>query len=70
MSMTQEESKEYASLYTDIQTYYREASCQFITGVLDIDGTDWDDYLNVIDGMGIDRCVELKQAALDRYLER
>lgn len=70
MSMTQEESKEYASLYTDIQTYYREASCQFITGVLDIDGTDWDAYLNVIDGMGIDRCVELKQAALDRYLER
>ena len=41
-----------------------------ITGVLDIDSDDWDNYVEVIKGMEIDRCVEIEQAALDRYLVR
>lgn len=70
LTMTSDESTELASMYTDIQTYYKEASCQFITGVLDIDSDDWNNYVEVIKGMGIDRCVEIEQAALDRYLVR
>lgn len=71
VSLTSDESVELASMYADIQTYYQEASCQFITGVLDIENdADWENYVNVIEGMGIERCVEIRQAALDRYLAR
>lgn len=68
--MTSEENVEYASMFTDIQTYYQEASCQFITGVLDIESADWDNYLQVMHDMGLARCTEIRQAALDRYLAR
>ena len=31
---------------------------------------DWDDFVQELKDMGLERCVELKQAALDRYYER
>ena len=68
-TMTSEENREYASLYNNIQTYSTERVTQFITGVHDIN-TEWDDFVNTIKDQGSDRCVELKQAALDRYLKR
>lgn len=71
MSLTSEENVEFASHNTDINTYVQEASSQFISGVLDIDGgADWDNYMKTIEDMGYKRCVELQQAALDRYLQR
>ncbi len=71
VTLTNEESVERASMYTDIQTFYQEASCQFITGVLDISSDeDWEYYISTIEGMGLDRCVEITQAALDRYYAR
>lgn len=69
ISMTAEESQERANMYTDIQSYVLEASTQFITGVKDIN-TEWDGYISTINGMGLERCVEITQAALDRYLAR
>lgn len=68
-TMTNDENKEFASLYSNIQTYSSEWITQFITGVHDIN-TEWDDYVNTIKELGIDRCVEIKQAALERYLQR
>lgn len=68
-TMTNDENKEFASLYSNIQTYSSEWITQFITGVHDIN-TEWDDYVNTIKELGIDRCVEIKQGALDRYLQR
>ncbi|MCF0128122.1 MAG: extracellular solute-binding protein [Pseudobutyrivibrio sp.] len=70
MSLTSEENQELASYYTDIQTYFLEASSQFISGVLDVDGADWDTYMQNLKSMNVDRCVEIKQAGLDRYLSR
>ncbi len=70
LSLTREENVEFASSYTDIQTYVKEASNQFISGVLDVSGADWDEYIKTLEGMNLARCVELKQAGLDRYLER
>lgn len=68
-TMTNDENREYASLYSNVQTYSSERVTQFITGVHDIN-KEWDDYVNTIKELGIDRCVEIKQAALDRYLQR
>lgn len=70
LSHTSEESKELASIYTDIQTYVNECTNKFITGVMDVNGSDWDEYKATIEGMNIARCIEIKQAALERYLVR
>ena len=54
---------------TDIETYAKENSTQFITGVLDIE-TGWDSYISTIQGMNLERAIEITQAAYDRYLQR
>ena len=69
LSLTQEESVERAAIMTDIETYAKENSTQFITGVLDIE-TGWDEYVSTIQGMNLARAIEITQAAYDRYLER
>ena len=69
LSLTQEESVERAAIMTDIETYAKENSTQFITGVLDIE-TGWDSYISTIQGMNLERAIEITQAAYDRYLQR
>ena len=70
LSHTSDESKELAAIYTDISTYVNECTNKFITGVLDVNGSDWDTYVANVKSMNIDRCIEIKQAALNRYNER
>lgn len=69
ISLSSEESKENAALYSDIQTYVTENMNQFITGVKDID-KEWEDYVSSIEAMNIKRCIEIYQTALDRYNAR
>ena len=69
LTQTSDESKELASITSDITTYVNESTTQFITGVLDIN-TQWDEYVANIEGLNIARAVELKQAALDRFNAR
>lgn len=68
MSFTDVESEEYASLYTDIQTYAQENIANFITGVKPI--SEFDDFVATFKSMKIDRCVEIVQAEYNRYLTR
>lgn len=69
VSLTQDESVERASMYADISTYVKETTAQFISGALDIE-SNWDSYIANLQSMGIDRCLEITQAAYDRYLAR
>ena len=69
MTHTADESKELASITTDISTFVNESTNQFITGVKDIN-TEWDAYVATIESMNIARAVEIKQAALDRFNAR
>lgn len=66
---TAEETEERSTLKTDIQNYMKTMKAQFITGELDIDAN-WDAYLAELDKMGLDRLLEIEQAALDRYLAK
>ena len=68
LTNTLDESAEYASLYLDIETYVQECYVKFIMGQLSLD--DYDSYRDTLRSMGIERCIELKQAALDRYNAR
>ena len=67
INMSVDESNEYYSLYPDIETYMDENIVKFIVGDKSLD--EFDAYVDTLTSMGIDRCVELEQAAYDRYLE-
>lgn len=66
--MSAEENAEYSKLYADINTYIQENVLSFITGAKSLE--EFDSFISALNGMGIDRCKELKQAALDRYNSR
>ena len=67
-SLTVEENSEYANIFADISTYISENSLSFITGAKSLD--EFDSFVETLKGMGLERCAELKQAALDRYNSR
>ena len=68
LTMTVDEGTEYSSRYTDIETYVQECNVKFIMGQMSLD--EYDTYREKLKSMGIDRCIELQQAALDRYFAR
>ncbi len=68
MTMTDDENSEYVALYTDIETLTHENTVKFITGEQSLD--DYDAFVEQLHTYNIDRCIELKQAALDRYNAR
>ena len=65
-SFTPEESSEYSIIYPDIEAYVAESTVKFIVGTDDID-KGWDNFVKTIEGMNIQRCIDLKQTSLDRY---
>ena len=65
--MNVDESQEYTDLYADIETYQDENIVKFVVGDKSLD--EFDDFVATLKQMGIERCVELEQAAYDRYLE-
>ena len=56
---------EFASLYSDIDTYVKEMSLKFIRGIEPLD--QYDAYVETLRKMGTDRLKELYQNALDNY---
>ena len=69
VTLTQDESTERAALYADISTTVKEQTAQFISGALDIE-SNWDAYISSLEASGIERAIEITQAAYDRYLAR
>ncbi len=67
MKYTAEELETRSTLYTDVYNYLVTAKVQFITGETDIDAG-WDAYLAELDKMGLERLMEIEQAAYDRYI--
>jgi hypothetical protein len=68
ITLTSDEGTEFASLYTDIETYVQECNVKFIMGQMSLD--EYDAYRDTLRKMNIDRCIELRQAALDRFNAR
>ena len=68
MTMTTEENTEYAQYYTDLLTYVQENNVKFINGQRSLD--EYDAYRDTLKSMGIEKCIALQQAALDRYNKR
>lgn len=68
ISMTEDESNELSSIYSDLSTMVSEKLIRFIIG--DEPLQTWDAFVEDMKAMDAERCVEIYQTALDRYLER
>lgn len=69
-TLTSEEASEYSKYYTDISTYVDEFSLGVITGTTTLDDASWEGFINQLSTIGLDTCIQLQQAALDRYNSR
>ena len=69
INQTVEEAELITIYQTDINKYMDTCSTQFILGTMDIE-TQWDEYIQNLEKFKLARVIELKQAALDRYLAK
>jgi len=69
LSYTAEEEKILSSKSDVIFSYIREWDQRWFLGQADVDET-WDDYLSVLDSLGLDEIREVHQAAYDRHLSK
>lgn len=67
-TIAEADSAEYSKLYGDISTYVSEMRVKFISGVEPLDN--FDTYLATLEQMGVQRLIELQQAALDEFNAR
>lgn len=65
---TEEENSRLASLTADITTYVDTVSAQFMSGALELNDANWDNYVNTIKAMGIDEVLQIEQVGYDRWL--
>ena len=68
ITFTEAESNELSSIYSDLSTMISEKLIQFIIG--DEPLSSWDSFVADMEAMNAGRCMELYQAALDRYTQR
>ena len=67
-STTSEEAEELALIMNQVQTFAKEMEAKFITGEKSLD--EYDAYVAQLKKFGIERAIEIKQAAYDRYMAK
>jgi len=67
---TQAESREYATIMQEINTYIDEQTARWLLGTDPVNDATWNNYISTIQKMNINRAVEIQNAALDRYNKR
>lgn len=65
---TSEESTELALIMNEANTYRDEMIHKFITGNISMD--EFDNYVNTLKNIGIERAIEIMQNAYNRYMNR
>ena len=64
-NFTLEETDVMTSIGKDIEDYVKEMEAKFVNGSASF--TQWDEYVNTLNKMGLDRYMEVYQAAYERY---
>lgn len=67
-SMTEEETTEYNSIMTDINTYVNEYKLKFILGTESLEN--FSQFVDNIEKMNIKRAIEIRQTEYDRFQNR
>ena len=65
---TTEEADELATITSEMETYVNEMILKFVLGTKSFD--EWDEYVADVESFGLDRAIEIKEAALERYNAR
>ncbi|MGL4738587.1 MAG: extracellular solute-binding protein [Cellulosilyticaceae bacterium] len=65
---TPDESKELATIVTEMDTYISEKTIGFITGVESLDK--FEEFVEQVKVLGVERAVAIQQAGVDRYNNR
>ena len=65
---TAEESEEYSTIMNEVETYRDEMTNKFILGTESLDN--FDQYVETMNSLGLQRAIEIQDAALERYNER
>ena len=68
ITMNVEEGMENTRIMNDVNTHRDEMIARFISGTESFDN--WDAFINTLHVMGIERAIEIQQAALDRFFAR
>ena len=68
ITLKADEVDEAANLENDITTYVKENTVSFIIGKRNI--AEYDDFINEINKLGIEKLTAMKQSALERYNKR
>ena len=58
---------EYTRIWTELQTYLKEHIANFISGTESLDN--FDAYIDGLRQLGMDRYIEIMQAAIDPYFD-
>jgi len=67
-ALSGEEEAEYAKIFSDVDTLFQETVARVIKG--DLDMSAWDNMIETMRGLNVDRALKLKQDSLDRYNNR
>ena len=68
ITLSTDEGMENTRIMNDVNTYRDEMVVRFITGFESF--SNWDNFINTMHSMGIERAIEIQQGALDRYFAR
>jgi putative aldouronate transport system substrate-binding protein len=63
--LTMDEQNEVNTLRPDIDSYIEQMEAKFVSGENSFD--EWDKYVKTLKGLGVDKLVEIHQAAYDRF---
>lgn len=66
--LTVEEQQELNTIKPDLDSYFEQMEARFITGGESIDEK-WDEFVETLESLNIDRVVEIYQAAYDRWAD-
>lgn len=67
--LTPEEQSTVSGITVDLQTHVRNSEAQFITGQLELNDENWNNYVATIEKMGVEEFVQVYQSAYDRWAE-
>ncbi|GHV86937.1 sugar ABC transporter permease [Spirochaetia bacterium] len=70
VTATPEESRELATILNDINTFHDETVARWLVGTDPVNDTTWNNYVNTIKRLNIDRAIAIQTGALDRFNKR
>jgi len=66
-SFTEDEMRVLSTIGVDVNTYFQEANTAFVHGTMSLED-DWDTYIATLENIGLQRVIDVYQAAYDRFL--